>query len=205
MLLVPFVNFCRKELSNGNFNKEMESWVIENKVLITTMSRYELIELPYYEFKAAYEAMTPDKKYELWQDKLVEEIKLRGNPDEIEHIYNLSIALGPDAFANDQSRNDFLDYCKVWMQEGIEKFDWQLVDVGLITMTLYPSSNFGEYHQKAIKSKRSTMKSYNIPPACDCKWGWFCRCRENPCLEGSLGVVLWVCSFVTNCVKERKG
>ncbi|MBA7547974.1 hypothetical protein ES705_40415 [subsurface metagenome] len=72
------------------------------------------------------------------------------------------------------------------MKEGIEKFDWQLIDVGLIAMTLYPSSNFGEYRQKAIESKRSTLKD-KIPGDCDCLWGWFCDCRSDPCLEGGLG------------------
>ncbi len=192
MSLILLVNFCSKETQMDpitEFNNEMLNWVKKNKALINDMSRYDLINLPYYQYKYAYSEMTPEKKYELWQNKLFEEIKLRTNQDEVNHIFILSQSFEPEVFIDEQACRDFLEYCELWMAEGMEKFNWQLVDIGLITMTLYPSVNFEEYRQKAIESKNKTLKTVTyIPPDCECLWGWWCTCDEgSSCLGGITG------------------
>ena len=154
----------------------------------------QLIELPYNQFRAAYHSLSPQQKYDIWQQKLAYEIARCKSIEEAEYVSVFSASFTSIVFSDTNERESFLIFCWDWMNEGMERFNWTLTDVGLITMTLYPSDKVNEYYMKEREAKNRSQKSLsdqNPPPDCDCKWGWWCDCDPDPCLA-----VIIECGFL---------
>lgn len=197
LIIIILLGSCNKEKPGIDLSQitdqiikidDIDSWIMANESLILAMGRAEFNRYDYLNRKAIYKVLPAQKKFEFWQDKLSEEISLKDDPIEIEHIYQLYNNLNVNVFINENDRIDFIEFCSLWMEDGIEQFNWDLNNVGLITMTLYPSINFGEYYKMAMESKKTYKKSYMLDPGdleCDCNWGWWCggRCEDESCFE----------------------
>lgn len=72
LLMVAMISVsCTKDKKpTYSCNPKINKWVIENLGAINNASRSQLSELPLPFQKASYQSLSPERKYELWNEKL---------------------------------------------------------------------------------------------------------------------------------------
>lgn len=183
---------CKKE-KQFSCDPEIHIWAKENFERFQDITREQLATLPVPLAQAAYRTLTPEKKFEFWNEKLdivysQWDMPVREMMDDMRSHMSVSW-FDPELGIMDKdyikswentmltewmdSTNFFLNFCMIYTEEELDRLE-------------YSSSN-GECSWANVSSE--LMGKYRLsmaPPgggegltACDCEWDSYCRRKER--------------------------
>lgn len=113
VMAVVAVTSCNKERDfKYSCNPKINRWVLKNVESIAAASRQQLAVLPLDFQKASYLTLSPERKYELWNEKL-ELVKANWDEPVLNMIVDLQNHITIDWFNDTLQMADF-EYLKGW-------------------------------------------------------------------------------------------
>lgn len=145
---------------------EINDWVITNQSYLNTLSRSELVVYGPEKVKAAFISFSPEKKAELWKEKVNELLKYNWTENEYQHIKRLQNFISPEIY-NQSNSEQAKVFSEEWMTFASETLNW---DFPKIVETI----GFLEMPQELQKSLKDQIESRFKTPNCQCEWDTWC-------------------------------
>lgn len=122
LLMVAMISVsCTKDKKpTYSCNPKINKWVIENLGVINYASRSQLSELPLPFQKASYQSLSPERKYELWNEKLEYEKNRWDEPIQV-MINDLQSNMKIDWF-NDTLYASHYAYLELWEEQMLTMY-----------------------------------------------------------------------------------
>jgi len=165
-------------------DSEIDAWVKARKTELITMNRKELSKLDIPTQQAALRMFSPERKKQLWTDKLNEVFqKNEFTAEELNHLTFVVTLIKNKDFAKVNTKNE--DY-KVfeWLKKGMEEFGWT-------KEFIYNSFFTYSYYKEDLKiSEEVAIVDIGGADNCNCRWfcwGWWQECYSGGCDETSGG------------------
>ena len=117
----------------------LNEWVIENKTLIESFNRSELIQLELNKQKAAYRVLSSEKRKEIWLDKILYVKENQLSNEEKIHFKLLEVFIEELDFAKGLTKKQE-SYVGNWFDEGRKAFNWD--DKFLVKSFYFIDNNF---------------------------------------------------------------
>lgn len=139
LLISVWLFSCSEDELKYSCDREVDNYVNENLAALKSVNTEELSTYSDELQKAAYRSFSPQKKYEVWVEKL--KILSEDNnftAEEQEHILNLQIQLTPELFnpQNTSTFADFISFYNKWETEAFNKLSWDKTILVFITYSL---------------------------------------------------------------------
>jgi len=133
---------CQKEELLYSCDKETNEWVKNNLAEIQQMNRSDMLPLSGEQQRGCFRAFTPEQRYGVWIDKLIQVRNIGLNSKELKHIDLLLATMKVDWF-DEQTREDadrFAEidqFLKEWVDNAYNLLGWSRDEVGSIVASLY--------------------------------------------------------------------
>ena len=155
------------------------------------MNRNELATLSSEEQKAAFRTFSPEKRKQLWLNKLNQIKSLNFSNEEMQHLNTFEIFLNKYDFSKELT-NEQEKFLNSWFEEGRLKYNWT---------SYFLVSGFAKLNEDAVKTKKEFYSNFpNLKAriegesgSCDCKWDITCQlsglgeCSDPECRETRAG------------------
>jgi len=101
----------------------VNEWVKENKTLIESFNRSELMQLELSKQRAAFRILSPEKRKEIWLDKILYVKENELSNDEKIHFKLLEVFIEELDFGKELTKKEGI-YVNNWLDEGRKIFNW---------------------------------------------------------------------------------
>ncbi len=175
---------CKKDAVKYSCNEEVHKWTVENLKSLEGLSRAELAALPFAYQRAALRSFSPEKKSEIWNEKLDIVLTQQWDDDELLLIQEMKSNLKPNLFTHSnilQTQVYFDDWSDRMFNETnmdtltfVQSF-FYIGTLEEIELLRYPpdkgevSENLGENGQRVPDPPGSVWSE-----DCDCAWDTSC-------------------------------
>lgn len=158
VMAVVAVTSCNKERDlKYSCNPKINRWVLKNVESIAAASRQQLAVLPLDFQKASYLTLSPERKYELWNEKL-ELVKANWDEPVQNMIVDLQNHITIDWFNDTLQMADF-EYLKGWEYQMLS----QLMDTVDYAISFMQLASEGELEQMLENPKQFDYSWLNDP------------------------------------------
>lgn len=219
MFVLSFVGLicivsCKKE-KQFSCDPEIDSWAKENVVRFQEITREQLATLPIPLAQAAYRTLTPEKKFEFWQEKLdivysKWDAPVREMIDDMRSHMSITW-FDPDMGAIEKdyinfwestmltewmdSTNYYLNFCMIYTEEELNTLEYSTGSSNFSWANV-PSELMAKYLPSNTKSGGGGTG------ACYCEWDSTCR-EDEKCIGTNCNRTIEGCGFawLSPCTK----
>lgn len=219
LLFLVLIQGCEKSSEQFSCDEQVHDWTVKNLAVLENMNRAELATLPFAYQRAALRAFAPEKKYEIWNEKLDIVLAQQWDDDELLLIQELEKNLIPDFFSQSNMQQTHL-YLNDWANRMFQETNMDSITFVLsfmhictfeeIELLLYPPQN-----ESISGEDGSGGQRVPDPPGpvysedCDCDWDITCSlinmglCNNDKCNTTIQGCGLfWMYSCKNRCSGE---
>jgi hypothetical protein len=212
LLLISFTNIgCENDICYS-CDTEIDAWAKNNIESLKLLSRNELVLLTSEKQKAAFRTFTPEKRKQLWTDKLKQIKSLNFSKKELNHLKKIEIFLTQYDFSNELSRQEEI-YLKSWFEEGQQKFNWNIYFLvsGFASLdnAVLSKTEFQKEFSKEFTTLSSNLNEFEgQEDSCDCRWDITCQlaglgdCSDGGCEDSAFGCGFM---FMQSCTNDCSG
>lgn len=185
-----------------DLSQENSEWLKKNQVKLQKMTREEIAQLNGSLQREIFRALSPEKRKELWRDKMAHLKTIVNKPMELEFISQMETIIKNKSFDKSLNKEEF-EYYENMLSDAMVKFDWDK------TFIIYA---FGTLHDmnKKITPENDFFGTFETPnggviegifappgfgtiPDCNCNWGW---CPGGSCDSSNCDETIVGCSFL---------
>ena len=184
---------CEKRLS---CDPKVDKWAKDNVDYYNFAGREELAELPMSRARAIYVGLSPERKVQLWQDKLqlVRDMNILTN-EEFGEYSKLFHFLKPEHYETAAGRREFNNFADKWQKKMKEQYGWDDEKIFLLSHLWMTEQEFYEsimYDNILVKSSPIVTDK---PVNCECLYSVYCRTSGT----GSICATYPTCRIVSGC------
>ena len=142
VILLQVLAGCSKEMLLYSCDKETNEWVKTNLAEIQQMNRNDVLKLSVVQQQGCFNAFTPEQRYNVWINKLIQARNVGLNSSEITHIDLLLSKMKVEWYDKKTRGNavrfaEINDFTKKWIDDAFNVLGWSVVEVGSIAASLY--------------------------------------------------------------------
>lgn len=149
---------CKKEEPEYSCNPVINDWAVQNAELFETATRKQIATLPSPLLHAAYNTLTPQRKYDLWQEKFSIEGSIWGDSLQ-EKIMLLANAFSVSWYDESEKCDCDYDFLEQWENDILTNY----LDTIDYVIAFYMLSTIDEIYELNDQPESVDLSWANIP------------------------------------------